>query len=300
MATQDRQAERGCDASSPPDKSFCQKSDDEATLEQVAAVLPMVQRALDNEVGVMLTDRDKILMYSPAKDLDFHSRIHGRIKEGSGLRKLLDEKLQQVTARFDKKLQGVPYTVKVGAVHNSQGEIIGAIAITQSLVRQEALKEMAGKLLHSISTLASTAEEITAQSQEMSGVIRTVAEMAADSQTRVLETNRVLGFIREIAGQTNLLGLNAAIEAARVGEQGRGFGVVADEIRKLAVSSTESISKISAVVQEIQTDSASTYGQISRVEEGIAQVAQAIAAMAQATEELRMMAHRLDERADDF
>ena len=109
-----------------------------------------------------------------------------------------------------------------------------------------------------------------------------------------------MGFIREIAGQTNLLGLNAAIEAARVGEQGRGFGVVAEEIRKLATNSTQSIAKINEIIAAIQSGSTATATQIAQVEEGISQVAAATSHMAGAMQELRAMAHLLDEKAEQF
>jgi len=269
-------------------------------LEKVAMVLPVLHRAFDGAIGIALADKEKILLYKPAKDLDFRTPINAPFKEGSAIYKFTQERLPYLKERRDNKLHGFPYQVMLSAIRNDDEEIIGSLIISQSLDWQVSLKGMADNLLNSISTLASAAEEITAKSQEMTGVTQTLELAAKASQNYVSETTQVIGFIKQIAGQTNLLGLNAAIEAARVGEYGRGFGVVAEEIRKLAANSTESIAKISTIIKEIQSGSTETYRQIGQVEEGISQVAEAIAQMTGTVQELRAMAHLLNEKADAF
>ncbi|MDO9557265.1 MAG: methyl-accepting chemotaxis protein [Coriobacteriia bacterium] len=99
--------------------------------------------------------------------------------------------------------------------------------------------------MHEVAETAAGIEEIRLTTQQSSDRILALGE-------RSQEIGRVLSVIDEIAEQTKILALNAAIEAARAGEAGKGFSVVAEEIRKLADSVTESTKEINRVVREIQ------------------------------------------------
>ncbi|WP_371132384.1 methyl-accepting chemotaxis protein [Pseudomonas sp.] len=96
--------------------------------------------------------------------------------------------------------------------------------------------------------VAEASSSVLALVDEVARATERVQEMQQDAQ----RINDVLGVIGAIAGQTNLLALNAAIEAARAGEQGRGFAVVADEVRALAGRTQQSTSEINEMLSKLQ------------------------------------------------
>jgi methyl-accepting chemotaxis protein len=153
--------------------------------------------------------------------------------------------------------------VAVSSENQSQSTSAAAAAVEQLTVSIDHVGSSAGDASQRAGEAERLAQDSAREVEQASGQMIEVAHRVDETAGQILslsdqvqKISNVTVVIREVADQTNLLALNAAIEAARAGEQGRGFAVVADEVRKLAERTTHSVQEIASMVSAIQGEAA--------------------------------------------
>ena len=174
---------------------------------------------------------------------------------------LLDNAAKQMTSGMEQAV------VQVNSVASASEEM----SMTSSEIALNCVS--ASKSSEQANNAAITGEtiinETVAVMDRINGIVKVSAQTVESLGNRSDQIGEVINLINDIADQTNLLALNAAIEAARAGEQGRGFAVVADEVRKLAERTTGATKQIGATIKAMQTE---TKQAVVSMEEGVKEV----------------------------
>lgn len=261
---------------------------------------PIIIDSQPEGAWVGVTDMEKIAYRMGSEKFDLKDfKVGTPLSEGD---------TGSLTIKARKKIQRDLSTKKFGDIRmigiplydEDTGDLVGTFGITVPRNLARDLLDMANKLNVSTSEVASVMQEIAASAGEINVTESRLAGLIEEVRENTASINEIVGFTKSVADQTKMLGLNAAIEAARAGEHGRGFGVVAEEIRKLSDESKKTADQISKLIKQIDN---TVHGAVAASENTVKQSQEQAAATQQVTAsvmEMTLLADRLIQLAKNL
>ncbi len=266
-------------------------------LELICSIVPLIQEATPVDLSIAVCDNEEFIGYFPGKRLNLGIQVGQKIHANEPVTMAMSSN-NVIDTEVPKEVFGFEFTGRAIPIYSDEHRIIGALGVAVQKQNEKELKRISEQTFESITQSSQGILNIANGAETLSSLSQELLHQANDTTEEVQKTDQVLSFIKNVADQTNLLGLNAAIEAARAGEYGRGFGVVADEIRKLSSETKTSTEKIQTTLLNIREG-------ISKMNDSIEQIVSIGQEQAASTEEIsavideiRVMSQKLNDYAD--
>ncbi|MCB2298741.1 methyl-accepting chemotaxis protein [Clostridium tagluense] len=226
--------------------------EDEDILLNIGFLLPSISALFNNDLSLLLSDKEKIIKISKNE-----SAPGGNYGEGDILPKDIPayqcmQENKTIVKILPKEYFGVAIKAVATPIKNRSGKIIGSIAIGKRAWGDD-INAHAETFISSFNEISNVIGGVSSAIQDVAISSNNILDEVNETNEYMKKTDEIIGFVQNISKQTNLLGLNAAIESARAGELGKGFGVVANEIRNLSSSSSQSIKEINTVLNKLKT-----------------------------------------------
>lgn len=268
-------------------------------LNAVLRCAPVIAEAWGPEAAIGVADLEKYLYYRDGAKLKLGIKPGDPVKEGS-MAYQAARSFQRLVKQIDKKVYGVPYTAIGTPIINEQGEIEGVMLVGFPVEKQENVRAMSERVKEAISSINTGMSALAAAAEELSESAKFLFERTKGIRSQIEVTDKVLGLIKDVSTQTHMLGINAAIQAAHAGQHGRGFSVVAEQIRKLAVRTNESVKEITQALNMITTTTMELAQGIEKLSATTEEQTASVQEIAASVEELEAMSSELSSLAEEL
>ncbi|WP_207644364.1 methyl-accepting chemotaxis protein [Clostridium thermopalmarium] len=215
-------------------------------------LIPYMQAFFEDEIAFTISTTEYFLRVVNSENIKMNAKPGDPLRPGGAAYECIKAK-KVVSLIVPKEVFGVEIKAIGIPVKDDNGSIVGSIVLVKSLKRYYEMLNLSRTLSHSLEEITKISSEVSSGIENTVNSNNKILSELHEAENRAEDTNDVLSFIKNVAHQTNLLGLNAAIEASRAGEYGKGFSVVANEIRKLSNSSSESVNKINNILTQIKS-----------------------------------------------
>ena len=220
-------------------------------LDAFIKIAPYLNNLVQDDITIGIYDTEKLLMNVPGKSFSLNVTPGDPLAEGDIITDAVRGNVAK-SAMVPKELFGFPLVARAIPLHDENGKVIGGVGLGTSLEKANQLYEMAESFSAIVEETAASIEEISNSVSQLSEQVTEVSSQISKVSSSAAEIGNISTVVKGISDQSNLLGLNAAIEAARAGDSGKGFSVVANEIRKLATNSKDNVGQINDITKTIQ------------------------------------------------